>query len=235
MISRMLLLLFMGLVFGQTKTVAVFDFKNDSLSINELITVMDRLRTEITQMSDFIVVDKDKINDVLKEQKIQTKNCFGECAIEVGKLLGAANVVCGSIGRISLTYTISAMVIDAQKGEIIRSIHYSAHGDNDSLLVSEMKEVALEIIIQEPQDTLIGAITDSTSFDKNSISDEPAITEPMATLWQLDAMKHWGMEKGINTKSFIKECYGLPIEHLTKRQGAEVLMFVQFDHMPGNW
>ena len=225
----------MGLVFGQTKTVAVFDFQNDSLSTSEVITVMDRLRSEITQISDFIVVDKDIINNLLKEQNIQTKNCFGDCAFKVGKFLGVANVVCGSIGRISLTYTISAMVIDAETGDIIRSIHYSSDGDNDSLLVSEMKEIALQIISEEPQETLIGAITDSTSLDENSISGEPAFIEPMATLWQLDALKNWGVEKGINTKSFIKECYGVPIEHLTKRQGADVLMYVQFADMPGHW
>ena len=56
MTGRILLLLFMGLVFGQTKTVAVFDFQNDSLSTSEVITVMDRLRSEIIQISDFIVV-----------------------------------------------------------------------------------------------------------------------------------------------------------------------------------
>ena len=233
MISRMMhLLLFTGLAWSQTKTVAVFDFQNDSLSSNEVSTLMDRLRTDIAQVSDFIVVERHRINDILKEQKIQTNSCFGKCAIEVGKLLGATNVVCGNIGRISLTYTISAIMIDAQTGEIVRSIRYRSDDDNDSLFISGMREVALEIIREEPQDTLDEERTVMSNLNDN---DGPSFAEPIATLWQLDAMKSWGAETGVNTESFIKECYGVPIEHLTKSQGAEVLMYLQFNDMPGHW
>ena len=235
MSNRILFFLLTGLIFGQTKTVAVFDFRNDSLSTNEVITLVERLRSEIASISDFIIVDRDRIYDILQEKKIQTNSCYGDCAIEVGKLLSAANIICGSIGRISLTYSISAILLDTKTGGITRSIRLSYDDYNDSLLSSGMRDVALEIINEEPQDTLIEAKSNMKILNNNSNIKVLAFSEPLVTLWQLDAMKNWGVERGINTENFIKECYKIPLESLTKNQGAEVLMYIQFEDIPRHW
>ena len=66
MIKQLTLLLFIGLAWGQT-TIAVFDFSNNGLSNNEVLTLTDRLRTELVQVSDYTIVERSKIDEILKE------------------------------------------------------------------------------------------------------------------------------------------------------------------------
>ena len=70
-------------------TMAVFDFSNNGLSNNEVLTLTDRLRTELVRVSDNKIVERSKIDDILKEQKFQMSGCVDECLIELGKMLGA--------------------------------------------------------------------------------------------------------------------------------------------------
>ena len=86
------ILLFIGLAWGQT-TIAVFDFSNNGLSNNEVSTLTDRLRTELVNVSEFKVVERSKIDDILKEQKFQLSGCVDECLLEIGKMLGANEIV----------------------------------------------------------------------------------------------------------------------------------------------
>ena len=84
MISRMMhLLLFTGLAWSQTKTVAVFDFQNDSLSSNEVSTLMDRLRTDIAQVSDFIVVERHRMI-YSKNRKFKQTAALGSVQLKLG-------------------------------------------------------------------------------------------------------------------------------------------------------
>ena len=108
------LFLFIGLVWGQG-TIAVFDFDNINISKSDAQILTDRLRTEIVQLKTFRVVERSKINDLLKEQKFQMSGCVEECLIEVGKMLGATSVITGSIGSIGAYYTISAQIIEDTK------------------------------------------------------------------------------------------------------------------------
>ena len=64
------LLLFLGLAWGQT-TIAVFDLDNINISKSDALILTDRLRTEMVQLKSFKVVERSKIDDLLKEQKFQ--------------------------------------------------------------------------------------------------------------------------------------------------------------------
>ena len=108
------LLLFLGLAWGQT-TIAVFDLDNINISKSDALILTDRLRTEMVQLKSFKVVERSKIDDLLKEQKFQMIGCVDECLIEVGKMLGATSVITGSIGSIGAYYTISAQIIEDTK------------------------------------------------------------------------------------------------------------------------
>ena len=134
---------------GQTKTVAVFDFSNNGLSQNEVRTLTDRLRTELVQTGKCNVVERSKIDDILKEQKFQLSGCVDECLIEVGKMLGATSVVIGSIGKVGNTFTISARIVDAETGEVETAFSYDSMYDIETLLTRGMQEIALKLVGNE--------------------------------------------------------------------------------------
>ena len=131
-------------------TIAVFDFSNNGLSNNEVFTLSDRLRTELVRVSDNKIVERNKIDDILKEQKFQKSGCVDECLIELGKLLGANSVIIGSIGKVGNVYTISARMVDAESGEILQAISYDSDYNIGNLLKYGMKECAYKLMDKKP-------------------------------------------------------------------------------------
>jgi len=154
MTNRITLLLFIGLAWGQPTTIAVFDLENNGLKDSEIRILTERLQSELVKVGGYTVVERKKIEKVFEEQKFQMSGCVEECLIEIGMLLGAKEIVIGSAGRFGSTYTISARLVNATSGEMIRSSDFDSEGGIEQLLTEGMKEVALRLITglnQEPK------------------------------------------------------------------------------------
>ena len=154
MTNRITLLLFIGLAWGQPTTIAVFDLENNGLKDSEISILTERLQSELVKVGSYTVVERKKIEKVFEEQKFQMSGCVEECLIEIGMLLGAKEIVIGSAGRFGSTYTISARLVNATSGEMIRSSDFDSEGGIEQLLTEGMKEVALRLITglnQEPK------------------------------------------------------------------------------------
>ena len=82
MIRYISILLFIGLAWGQT-TIAVFDFENNGLKKYEVRQLSTRLESEVVKIGGFRVVERTKIDEILKEQKFQMSGCVDECLIEI--------------------------------------------------------------------------------------------------------------------------------------------------------
>ena len=80
----------------------------------------------MVKIGGYTVVERKKIDQVFEEQKFQMSGCVEECLIEVGKMAGANQVVLGSVGKLGSLYTISARLVDANTGEMIRSSDLSS-------------------------------------------------------------------------------------------------------------
>jgi len=145
LINRITLLLFIGLAWGQSTTIAVFDLENNGLKDSEVRILTDRLQSELVKVGGYTVVERKKIEKVFEEQRFQMSGCVEECLIEIGMLLGAKEIVIGSAGRLGSTYTISARLVNATTGEMIRSSDFDSEGDISILLKSGMFRVASEL------------------------------------------------------------------------------------------
>ena len=88
MINRITpLLLFIGLVWGQTTTIAVFDFENNGgLKPSEVKILSARLQSEMVKAGGYKVVERKKIEKIFEEQKFQMSGCVAECLIEIGMM-----------------------------------------------------------------------------------------------------------------------------------------------------
>ena len=150
MIRDISLLLFIGLALGQDKNIALFDLTNNGLKPNEVRTLTDRLRTELVQLGKFKVVERSKIDDILKEQGFQLSGCVDECLIEVGNLLGATSIILGSIGIVGDIYTISARMVNTTTGEVEKAISYDSEYDIENLLKFGMRDCAYQLLKMTP-------------------------------------------------------------------------------------
>lgn len=88
--------------------IAVIDLESQNISGGEAIIVTDFLRQDLVDTQKFVLVERKKIEEILKEQKFQLSGCTtAECAVEVGKLLNVEKIVIGSINYLGQKYFIN--------------------------------------------------------------------------------------------------------------------------------
>ncbi len=143
--KKIISLIFINLIWGQNITIAVFDFENNGLETNEVRQLSTRLESELVKLGDFKVVERTKIDEVLKEQKLQISGSVEESLIDVGAILGANQIILGSIGKIGGLYTLSAKLVDVESGELLMASDFDAENGLRELLQIGLKKVAYEL------------------------------------------------------------------------------------------
>ena len=128
------------------ETIAVLPFDVAGITTDEATILIDRLGVEIYKLGTYTVIERSRIDEVLKEQGFQQMGCTtSECAVEVGMLLGVQKMVTGTIGRLGSLYTISARLVDVESGTIEGQVSKDVSGSIEILLLTTMAEVAAEL------------------------------------------------------------------------------------------
>lgn len=97
--------------------IAILDLQPVGVSELTAKTVSDLLRTELFNTGLFIVIEREQMTSVLKEQGFQQSGCTEtECAVQVGKLLSAHKVLVGTVNKLGTSFIINARIIDVEKG-----------------------------------------------------------------------------------------------------------------------
>ena len=148
------ILLLASLLFGQfttapgegKPTVAILDFEARGVSVQEVQTLSERMRTEIGNTNAVRLIERKAVDKIMAEQGFQQSGCTtDECASEVGQLLGVQYMISGAIGIMGKTYTIDAKMFSVETGETIQTKSVSHKGDISGLLI-EMEILAWEIV-----------------------------------------------------------------------------------------
>ena len=140
------LLLFIGLAFAQDVTIAVFDFENNGLKPHEVRQLSTRLESELVKNGGFKVVERSKIDEILKEQKLQMSGIIDKkYLIDIGEMLGAELIVLGSVGEFGGLYTITARLVDIESGQITKSADYDTENGLSQLFKDGLGYVASEL------------------------------------------------------------------------------------------
>jgi len=136
---------------AQDKTnIAVLDLKGESLSASDLELISSRLRVELVKTQAFNLVERQKMNDLLKEQGLQISGIVSdENIVKAGKLLGVQQMAAGSVGKIGSLYTINIRLIDVQSGKILKSASADNSKGIEALLTESVKNVAKRLAGKE--------------------------------------------------------------------------------------
>ncbi len=125
--------------------IAILDLEGRGISESEAATLSDQLRGHLVNLGAFIVLDRGKMEDMLKEQGFQQSGCtVTECAVRAGRMLNVQKMVAGSIGKIGKTYAINISMIDVESSRIERSFNRNYQGEIDGLL-EILQDIAREI------------------------------------------------------------------------------------------
>ena len=152
----LLTLLNISFLFAQDplRTLAVLDFEGRGINSLEAATLTDRFTSEIGQTNAMRLVDRTMVEEILKEQGFQQSGCTsGECAVEVGALLGVQFMINGSIGKLGETFTIDVKMTSVESGatEETRNVTYIGKVDG---LVTEIELLAWDIMNLEAPEAL---------------------------------------------------------------------------------
>ena len=131
---------------GQAVPIAVLDFEANGISQTEAIALTDRLRNELFRLGQFEVVERGLMEDILLEQDFQLSGCTtNDCLVEVGRLIGARQVVGGRISKLGAMFTVSARVVDVETGKLLGVSDYDLRGGLEEMLTVGMKQVAIRL------------------------------------------------------------------------------------------
>ena len=131
-------------------TVAILDFEGQGISVQEVQTLTERMRSEIGSTNAVRLIERKAIESIMAEQGLAQSGCVSdECAAEVGQLLGVQFMISGTIGKLGDTFTIDVKMFSVETGATERSVNATHEGDIAGLL-TEMQILAWEIVGLQP-------------------------------------------------------------------------------------
>jgi len=106
-----------------TVAIAYFDNTGDEASMEKLKKgLADMLISDLSNVRMLKIVERDKLESILKEQKLSnTKEFDSSTAVTIGKLLGAKQIVVGSFFEMFGSLRIDARFIDVETGSISKA------------------------------------------------------------------------------------------------------------------
>ena len=148
---------------SQITTIAVLDFEGLGIDATTAKALTNRIRTELVKTGIYQVVERGKMDDILKEQGFQLSGCTSEaCLVEAGQLLGVEKMLAGSISKVGNIYSVELRLIDIESGIIEKSDNYDMRGEIGQLLTSGMKN-ALDVLLgNSPTPTNTQTISNKT-------------------------------------------------------------------------
>jgi len=148
------LLLFIGLIVADEPnsvstdsipSIAIMDFNVIGIDKDDALSLTERLRSEIINLKQFIVLERSAIQALLEEQKFQYSGSVDEnTASELGKIIGAQYIHIGTVSKIGKTYSVDSRLINVATATAIRSADFTHKGEIDGL-IEGMKSIAYQI------------------------------------------------------------------------------------------
>ena len=137
----------LNIVYGQQdQSLAVLDMVGIGISEIEAASLTNRLRSEVVNSSTITVVERSQMAQILEEQDFQLTGCISnECAVEIGQLIGAQQMLAGSFGKLGTAYTIDMRIIDVETGRILKTTSYDIEGSINRLLTEGLEEAIRRI------------------------------------------------------------------------------------------
>lgn len=142
----------------------------------------DRLRVELHQTDRFEVMERERMEEILKEQAFQLSDACDEkaCAVEIGRLIGVQKMIIGSMGRLGRAYTLSVRMVDVESGIVERTAKEDYRGPVEDLLTVPVPRLAKKLAGLRVRDhgtskwwyigaaVLIGSVTTKVIMDRRS-------------------------------------------------------------------
>ena len=132
--------------------IAVMELKEKNISKEKADTVADFIRTQLSNNSNLIIVERNNMDSILKEQMFQKSGCTeADCAVELGKVLNVEKIIVGSVSMLDKKIYINIRLVDIETAQAI---------------FGETKEIASESELFSSCKDLVKAINEKLNHAK---------------------------------------------------------------------
>jgi len=101
-------------------TVAVAEFVANGVSASSAAVAADWIRNQLVASNRCVLVEREQMRKVLTEHAFQQTGCTSEdCAIKLGRLLNARQIIVGSMGQMLDSYVVNARLVDVETGKVV--------------------------------------------------------------------------------------------------------------------
>jgi hypothetical protein len=160
-----LFLIFVGTTaFSQTETVsdqkittALINLKaGNGVNEGESEIISDRLRSELFKTGKVTIMERDQMQEILKEQGFQQSGaCTDEaCLVEMGQMLGVKHLVVGSLGKLGSMFMVNVRAIDVQTSKVINVVSVDVKGEIEDL-VNKLPYIASQLVSEAKTDVAV--------------------------------------------------------------------------------
>ena len=109
----------LGFAESGRRHIAVLDFKNSAqLNTFEVTSLTSIVRGSASRLGGFKVMTKENVTELLPPGT-RLEDCVGTCEVETGRLLGAAFIVTGEVGRVEGKIQLSLRLFNTAKGNLL--------------------------------------------------------------------------------------------------------------------
>ena len=128
--------------------VTVIPFKALGVSKNDAPGLTLLFETALQNTGAFTMIEQTEADNILKAQEYSLGDCVDEvCAVEIGRLLSADQIVIGTVGKVADLYYMTVKIIDVQTGRNL--IAKKEQDESLSTLVRKLDSVALLLAGEE--------------------------------------------------------------------------------------
>jgi TolB-like protein len=126
--------------------IAVSDLAGQGVDLSSTAIISDRLRTELFKQGGFSVLERNAMQDILKEQGFQQSGCTSDaCAVQIGQMLGVSYIVVGTVGKLGQLFTVDVRMIDVSTGKIVYSENVDCECPIEKVLTNSVVSIAQKI------------------------------------------------------------------------------------------
>lgn len=155
------------------KNIAVINLKSGSgVNASESELISDRLRGDLFNTDKVNVMERDQMQEILKEQGFQASGaCTDEaCLVQMGQLLGVEMLITGSLGKLGSMFLVNVRMIDVKTAKIVKVVSVDVKGDIEDV-VGRLKNIAEQLVGEQQAPTR--SLNEAPSAPIESKKEEP--------------------------------------------------------------
>jgi hypothetical protein len=155
--------------------IAILEFKSEAIPTATANKVTELLRVEMVKTNKYSIIERNRMDAILKEQGFQQTGCTDEtCAVKIGKLLSANKMLIGNVMKLEDMFVITSRLVNVETGIIELAEKETAKSEKD-----------LYNAVQNLSKNLTESIEGTSALSENTYTQKKAPSEEIKSQAQV--------------------------------------------------